>query len=267
MNILVCVKQVPDTMEVKIDEENNRLIRDGVPYTVNPFDSNAVELAVRMKERYGACVTVLSMGPVQASESLRECLAVGADDAFLISGREFGGSDTLATSRVLSEGIKKIAANKGIGAFDLILCGRQSSDSDTAQVGPETAEFLAIPQVTYATDIEKTDAGFIVTQAADGRINRLSVTAPCLVTIGKIAGFPRYSNMMSKIASMSAAVPVLSAEDLPAVNPETVGLLGSPTKMTGMQAPKKMKSGEILDGGMGEIIPRVAEILADQGFI
>ena len=148
LKILVCVKQVPDTTEIKIDPVTNTLIRNGVPSIVNPFDKNALEAALQLKDKYGAEVTVLSMGPGQAAEALRECYAMGADNMVLVSDRAFGGADTLATSYTLS------AAIRALGEFDLILCGKQAIDGDTAQVGPEIAEHLGIPQVTYAADMQ-----------------------------------------------------------------------------------------------------------------
>ena len=152
MNILVCIKQVPDTTEIKIDPVTNTLIRSGVPSIVNPYDAYALEAAVRLKEEHGGCITVLSMGPEQAGAALRNCLAVGADKAFLLSDRAFSGSDTLATSFILSEAVHYLESKMGI--FSLILCGRQAIDGDTAQVGPEIAEHLGLPQVTYALEAE-----------------------------------------------------------------------------------------------------------------
>ena len=148
MHILVCIKQVPDTTEIKIDPVTKTLIREGVPSIVNPFDAFALELAVRLKEKNGGRVTVVSMGPNQAEVALRECLSVGADEAYLVTDRAFGGSDTLATSYILANAIKKI------GSFDIIFCGKQAIDGDTGQVGPEIAECLDIAQVTYAFDVD-----------------------------------------------------------------------------------------------------------------
>ena len=148
-NILVCIKQVPDTTEIRIDPVKKTLIREGVPSIVNPFDAYALELAARIKDKEpGTKITLVSMGPPQAENALRECLAVGGDKAYLVSGREFGGSDTLATSYILSCAIKKLEELEG--KFDIIFCGKQAIDGDTAQVGPEIAEHIGLPQVTYA---------------------------------------------------------------------------------------------------------------------
>ncbi|MDF2634543.1 MAG: Electron transfer flavoprotein alpha/beta-subunit, partial [Pelosinus sp.] len=148
MEVLVCIKQVPDTAEVKIDPVTNTLIRQGVPSIVNPFDKNALEAALQLKDKHGGKVTVISMGPPQAKDALKECLAMGADRAILVSDRAFGGSDTLATSYTLAAAIRKI------GTYDIIFCGKQAIDGDTAQVGPEIAEHLEIAQITYVAKIE-----------------------------------------------------------------------------------------------------------------
>ena len=161
MNILVCVKQVPDTTEIKIDPVTNTLIRNGVPSIVNPFDGYALEAAARIKDKHpDTRIIVLSMGPEQAKNALKECLGIAADKAYLISGRAFGGSDTLATSYILSCAIKKVAELEG--GFDAIFCGKQAIDGDTAQVGPEIAEHLGLPQVTYALEAELTDDGLTI---------------------------------------------------------------------------------------------------------
>ena len=153
MNMLVCVKQVPDTTEIKIDPVKNTLIREGVPSIVNPFDGYALEAAARIKDKDpSAKIVVLSMGPEQAKAALKECLAIAADKAYLVSDRAFGGSDTLATSYIISETIKKVEELEG--KFDVIFCGKQAIDGDTAQVGPEIAEHLGLPQITYGLEAE-----------------------------------------------------------------------------------------------------------------
>ena len=153
MNICVCVKQVPDTTEIKIDPVTNTLIRRGVPSVVNPFDLYAMEMALQLKENRGGKIYVISMGPEQAGQAVRSCLEMGADEGRLISGRAFGGSDTYATSYILSQGIRMLEKQDNI-KFDLILCGKQATDGDTAQVGPEMAEHLGIPQITRMDGIE-----------------------------------------------------------------------------------------------------------------
>lgn len=179
MNILVCVKQVPDTTEIKINYETNTLIREGVPSIVNPFDAYALEIAVRIKEKHGGTVTVLSMGPEQAKAALKECLSVGADNAYLLSDRAFGGSDTLATSYILSSAIKSL------GEFDLILCGKQAIDGDTAQVGPEIAEHLGLPQVTYVLDADISEDKLSVKKETETGYEMIETSMPAVLTVVK----------------------------------------------------------------------------------
>lgn len=166
MNILVCIKQVPDTTMIKIDPVTNTLIRDGVPSIVNPFDGYALEVAVRLKEAVGGKVTVATMGPPQAIGALRECLAVGADEACLISDRAFGGFDTLATSFVLATSIRAMEKKAG-EKFDIIFCGKQAIDGDTGQVGPSMAEHLQYPQITYASDVTAEGNQILVKRECD----------------------------------------------------------------------------------------------------
>ena len=161
MNILVCVKQVPDTTQIKIDPVKHTLIREGVPSILNPFDGYALEAAARVKDKDPSTkITVVTMGPPQATAVLKECVGIAADKGYLVSGRTFGGSDTLATSYILSHAIKAIEEKEG--KFDAIFCGKQAIDGDTAQVGPEIAEWLGVPQVTYGLEVEATEDGFKV---------------------------------------------------------------------------------------------------------
>ena len=182
MNICVCIKQVPDTNEIKVDPVTHTLIRKGVPSIVNPFDTYAQEVGVRLKEKAGGRLVVISMGPAQATNAIKSCLAVGADAGYLISSRKFGGSDTLATSYILSEAIKAVEAKEGL-KFDLILCGKQATDGDTAQVGPEIAEHLDMPQVTYALDILEKDGEIQVKREQDAGYDMISAKLPA---VGKL---------------------------------------------------------------------------------
>ena len=189
MNILVCVKQVPDTTEIKIDPVKNTLIREGVPSIVNPFDGYALEAAARIKDKDPeAKIVVLSMGPEQAKAALKECLAIAADKAYLISGRAFGGSDTLATSYIISEAIKKVEEKEG--KFDVIFCGKQAIDGDTAQVGPEIAEHLGYPQVTYGLEAEVDGDTIKVKKEVEEGVEVIAAKMPCLVTFTKPAWTP-----------------------------------------------------------------------------
>ncbi|MBK5242778.1 electron transfer flavoprotein subunit beta/FixA family protein [Clostridium sp.] len=245
MNILVCVKQVPDTTEIKIDPITNTLIRAGVPSIVNPFDAYALELAVRIKETNGGIITVLAMGPQQAKSALKECLSVGADKAILVSDRVFGGSDTLATSYILSTTIKAI--EKKAEKFDLILCGKQAIDGDTGQVGPEIAEHLGYAQVTYVEDITVDGENVRVKRENDDQHEIIETQMPAVITVIKTAYEPRYATIKSKMASNRAQIPTMTAADLD-IDLERTGLKGSPTKVKKTFVPQLKKSGIIIKG-------------------
>lgn len=241
MNILVCVKQVPDTTEIKIDPVRNTLIRTGVPSIVNPFDSYALELAVRLKEKHGGTVTVISMGPEQAKAALKECLSVGADKAILVSDRKFGGSDTLATSYILSSVIKDL------GEFDIIFCGKQAIDGDTGQVGPEIAENLGIVQVTYAADIELDGHVLRIKREVEDGHEIIEVLMPALVTVIKTEIEPRYPTIKSKMSANRAIIDTITSENI-AIDHERIGLKGSPTKVKKTFTPPVKTSGQKKEG-------------------
>ena len=227
MNILICAKQVPDTSEIKLDPETGNLLREGVPSVVNPFDRYALEMAVRVKdERPAARVTVLSMGPGQAEQALRQCLAAGADDACLLSGRAFSGADTLATSYALSKAIRFLEA--GTGPFDLILCGKQAIDGDTAQTGPMLAEQLGCPQITGVREIFLCDDGIQAIRKTEHGTELWESTLPVVITATKPAFEPRRPTVKATLAAKHAAVRVLGVEEIGA-QPERCGLKGSPT--------------------------------------
>ena len=224
MNIVVCVKQVPDTAEVKIDPVTNTLVRTGVPNIMNPFDRQALEAALILKDANGATVTVISMGPPQADEILKEAIAMGADDAALISDRALAGSDTLATSFALAAAVIKV------GAVDLVLCGKQAIDGDTAQVGPEMAEHLDIPQVTGALKIVADGAKLLVDRDNESSSQTIAVEMPALVTVTRAEKEPRFASIKGKMKARKAQIPTLTVADLD-IDPATVGLKGSPTKV------------------------------------
>ena len=242
MNILVCVKQVPDTTEIKIDPVKNTLIRDGVPSILNPFDGYALEAAARIKDKNpDAKLVVVSMGPPQAVAVLKECLAIAADKAYLVSGRAFGGSDTLATSYILTNAIKAIEAQEG--KFDLIFCGKQAIDGDTAQVGPEIAEHLGYPQVTYGLEAEVDGETVKIKKETEGGAEIIAVQTPAVVTFTKPAWDPRFPNMKRKLAANRAQIPTLSEADLPEIDLAHAGLKGSPTKVKKTFVPQKKSGG------------------------
>jgi electron transfer flavoprotein beta subunit len=252
MEIVVCVKQVPDTTEVKIDPVTNTLVRQGVPSIVNPFDKNAVEAALQLKEKHGGKVTVLSMGPPQAKDALKECLAMGADEAILLSDRAFGGADTLATSHTLAAAVKKI------GSVDIIFCGKQAIDGDTAQVGPEMAEHLGIPQVTYVANVEVNDGVVRVEREQEDGYEVLETSLPVLLSVVKSINEPRYPTVKNTMKANRKQIPVWTAADV-AVEPGLIGLKGSPTQVRRVFTPKPRVQGEMIVAGT----PReVAALLA-----
>ena len=243
MNMLVCIKQVPDTTEIRIDPVKNTLIRDGVPSIVNPFDAYALEAAARIKDKDPSSQIVLvSMGPDQAKNALKECLAVGGDKAYLVCDRAVAGSDTLATSYILSCAIKKIEETEG--KFDIIFCGKQAIDGDTAQVGPEIAEHLGYPQVTYALEVFAEDDKIRVKKEAEEGNEVIGIKAPCVITVTKPVFDPRYPSIKSKMAANRKEIGMICADDLPEMDRARIGLKGSPTKVKKTFTPP-VKSGGV----------------------
>lgn len=244
MNILVCVKQVPDTTAIKIDPIKNTLIRTGVPSILNPFDGYALEAAARIKDQNpDTKIVVVSMGPEQAKAVLKESLSIAADRAYLVSGRAFGGSDTLATSYILSQAITKIETIEG--KFDAIFCGKQAIDGDTAQVGPEIAEYLDIPQVTYSLEAEPEGNILKVKKESEEGIQVIGIEMPCLITFTKPSWDPRYPSIKRKMAANRAEIPVLNEESFPDLDRTKIGLKGSPTHVKRTFTPQ-IKSGGII---------------------
>jgi electron transfer flavoprotein beta subunit len=242
MHILICLKQVPGTTKVDIDPETNTLVRKGIENIVNPFDTYALEEGVRLKERYGGKVTVISMGPSQAEEALREAISCGADEAILIGDSTFAGSDTLATSYTLSRVIEKIRD------YDLVICGRQTLDGDTAQVGPETAEVLGIPFVSYVSKVEEIDNGHIkLERMVEVGHEVVETSLPALITVTKEINVPRLPSLRGTMKAKSAAIPVWDAKELE-VEQDRVGLSGSATRVIKIFFPQRVRSGEMLEG-------------------
>ena len=225
MKIVVCIKQVPNTTEIKIDPVTNTLKRDGVPSIINPDDKTAIEVALNLKQLHGATVTVLTMGPAQAEKALREALAMGADEAFLLTDRAFAGSDTLATSTIIAAAVKKLGA-------DIVLCGRQAIDGDTAQVGPQIAEHLGIPQITYAAAVEYDASREVVRvkRQFEDRYQILEVKGQCLITILSTLTTPRYMNVWDIVSQDQKEIGIITFDDLD-LKREDIGLGGSPTKV------------------------------------
>ena len=259
MKIIVLAKQVPDTNEVKIDPEKGTLIREGVPSILNPDDANALEAALELKDNSpGTSVSVVSMGPPQAMYMLRECLAMGADDAYLLSSRAFGGADTCATSTTLAAGVSKI------GEFDIIIAGRQAIDGDTAQVGPQTAQRLGIPSVTYVRRIrEIKEKTVIVERALEDGYEVIEIQKPCLLTAIKELNKPRYMTIMHIEDAYKKEITVWDENSLD-VSPDDVGLKASPTQVFRSFTPPPKGAGEMLSGTIPEmasaLIAKLTEI-------
>lgn len=242
MKIIVCIKQVPDTAEVRLDPKTNTLIRDGVPSIINHDDKAGLEAALQLREKVGGSVSVVCMGPPQAEDALREALAMGADDAYLLSAREFGGSDTYATATVISAALKKIG-------FDLVITGRQAIDGDTAQVGPQIAEQLKVPQVSYAEGIEADGSTVIVKRQYEDAVHTVKVQTPCLVTALTELNEARGMTVGGIVDAYKKDITVWGFEDLKdGLNPEWIGLKGSPTRVFRSFGKQVKGAGEIKDG-------------------
>jgi len=253
MKIIVCIKQVPDTEElqkVKVDPQTNTLVREGVPGIINPFDENAIEEALRLREKRGGKVTVLSMGPSQAEVSLRKTLAMGADEAVLLSDRLFAGSDTLATSYTLARAIKRM------GNFDLILLGKQAIDGDTAQVGPGLAEWLNLPQITYARKIEVNENKIRVERVLEDAFQVVESPLPALVTVTKDINEPRYPSLRGLLRAKKENIPIWTAEDFP-LDKRKIGLEGSPTQVVKVFIPQPPRKGKILSGEISQAVDKL----------
>ena len=224
MKIIVCIKQVPDTTEVKLDPVTGTLIRDGVPSIINPDDKGGLELALELKDKYGAEVTVITMGPLQAEAVLREAFAMGADKAILLTDRKFAGADTLATSNAIAGAIRTLD-------YDLVITGRQAIDGDTAQVGPQIAEHLDIPQVTYLQSLKYDGKNtFTIRKATEDGYQIVAVDSPCLVTVLSTANKARYMTVRGIVEAFDKPVEVMGADKIQ-VDESKLGLKGSPTKV------------------------------------
>lgn len=257
MNIIVCVKQVPNTTDVRMDPATNTLIREGVESVINPFDYYAIEEGVRLKERFGGKVTVVTMGPPQAGNSLKEAVSLGCDEAVLLSDRKFSGSDTWATSYILSRAITKI------GDFDIVLCGKQASDGDTAQVGPGISAHLDIPQITCVKKIEdiRGNAARMERMTEEGW-DIMETPLPCLITVVKEINTPRMPSLKGMLRAKSLKTVLWSADDIEAA-PSLIGLEGSPTRVVKIFTPEPRKGGEILDGSPEEVAKELVQLLKD----
>jgi electron transfer flavoprotein beta subunit len=259
MNIIVPIKQVPESSNVKMDPATGTVIRAGVETVVNPLDLYAIEAAIRFKEEYGGRVTVISMGPPQAMKALKEAVAMGCDGGALVSDRRFGGADTWATSYTLSRAVEKL------GPFDLIIAGERATDGDTAQVGPGIAAWLDIPAATYVSKIAGIDeAGrrIRVERLVEEGYQTLSAPLPCLITVVKEIARPRLPTLRGKIRSMEISMPVLGSEDLE-LNPDFIGLKGSPTRVVRIDTPRLTRGGRVISALDAESLSLAADEIMD----
>jgi electron transfer flavoprotein beta subunit len=258
MHFVVCIKQVPDTSDITIDPETNTLIREGVTSIINPYDTYAIEEAVRLCEKMGGKVTALTMGPPQAEDALREAISMGVNDAILISDPIFAGSDTWATSYTLSMALRKIAD------YRLILCGKQAIDGDTAQVGPGIAAHLNLPQITFVRRIKKITPELIIAERLlDEGVEVLEGSLPCVLTVVKDINIPRLPSLKRILASRKAVITHWHAADL-ACDAALLGLEGSPTRVVKIFIPPARGDGELLTGEPDEMVQTLMRKIKDE---
>lgn len=261
MNIIVPIKQVPETSMVRLDPVTGTMIREGVESIINPLDLYAIETANQLKEAHGGRVTALSMGPQNAIKALREAIAMGCDDAVLVSDRAFAGADTWSTAYVLAQAIRQL------GAYDLILCGERATDGDTGQVGPNIASALDVPLITYVSELVSLDLKAreaIVWRLTEDGYEQLLLPLPALMTVVKEISFPRLPTLRGKQRARAAEIRVLDAAALP-VEKDKIGLLGSPTRVIKIEAPKVTRGGTLLKPkdreGLLDAVERLVDFL------
>ena len=257
MNIVVCIKQVPGTTQVKINPETGTLIRDGIEAVVNPFDEYAIEEALRIKEKVGGIVKVITMGPPQADVALRSAIAMGADEGVLVTDRKFAGSDTWATSYTLSSAIRTLEGT------DLIICGKQAIDGDTAQVGPGVAEMLDVPYVAWVRKVEEvTDSSIRVERLMEDGYDVVEMPLPGLITVVKEINTPRMASLKGKMRAKKAQITTIEASALP-VDDERLGLNGSPTQVLRSFVPERKTGGEKVSGEVPEMVEKCKATILD----
>ena len=268
MQAVVCIKQVPDTTQVSVNPETGTIIRTGVPSVINPYDLFAIEAALQLKDKIGLEVTLLSMGPPQATKSLKEAISFGCDRAILLSDRFFGGSDTLATALIISEGIKKIT--KDIGPVDLVFCGKQTIDGDTAQVGPGLARRLNYLQLTYVSKINDFDAEskeITVTRHLENGQQVVKGNVPAVLTILEETSFKIRRSPLSQMIKTAKYEPVIWTNEDLKIDKSVIGLKGSPTMVKKIFAPEPRKGGDVLDVSAEEAAKAIVEKLIEREVI
>ena len=250
MLVVTCIKQVPDTTQVKIDPDTGTLIREGVPFIMNPFDTHALEESLRLKDRYGFRVAAISMGPPNTQVTLRKALALGADEVVLLSDRVFGGADTLATSMVLAEAIKRLSQKEEVA---LVICGKQTIDGDTAQVGPGIASRLGYSQLTLVDQVREVDLGarkVVVRRKLEGRHEIVEARLPALLTVVREINRPRYPTVPMRLMAEEVEV-ALWDNKVMQLDEATIGLRGSPTQVRRIFSPERAK-GQIIGDGVNQ---------------
>jgi electron transfer flavoprotein beta subunit len=264
MRILVPVKQVPETGNVKMDEKTGTMIREGVESIVNPLDLYSIECALHLRERHGGTVTVISMGPPKAEKAIREALSMGCDDGVLLSDRAFAGADTWATSHVLAQAVR------ALGAFDIIVAGVRATDGDTGQVGPEMASMLDLPAATFVSGILSVgDGAIVVERLVEGGYETLRLPLPCLITVVNEISSPRLPTLRGKQSARSKTVPVWGKNDID-VREDHLGLKGSPTRVVKIATPKITRNGVLIDSkrtGVPAAVKELVDFLAAKDFV
>jgi electron transfer flavoprotein alpha/beta subunit len=251
LNIVVCIKQVPETTEVQFDEETGRLKREGVAAIINPFDEYAIEEALRLREKHGGVVKVITMGPPWAADAIRDAIAMGADEGWLATDRVFGGADTWATSLTLAKCIEKM------GPYDLIICGLKTTDGDTGQTGPEMAEHLNIPHACYVSEIkELKDRKMTLRRNLDDGVETLEATLPLLLSVGKDINQPRLATLRGRLKAKKAEIKEITNKDL-GLDPKVIGLDGSYTRVVKIFEPEAHEAGEVVEGTVDELVEAI----------
>lgn len=257
MNIIVCIKQVPDTTEIKLNPETGTMIRDGVPSIMNPDDKAGLEMALQLKDKYNAHVTVITMGPAQSEKILREAYAMGADRAIQLTDRKFAGADTLATSNALAGALRTLD-------FDLIIAGRQAIDGDTAQVGPQIAEHLDLPQVTYVEDLQyKEPKTFTIKKSTEEGYQIVEVDAPCLITVLSSANDPRYMSVGGIVTAFKKDIEAWGFDNI-SVDEQKLGLKGSPTRVFKSFTKGARMAGQMYEVGAAQAVDIIIEKLKEK---
>ena len=262
MNILVCIKQVPETNEVEVDEKTGVLQRDGIDSKMNPYDLYALETALQLKEEIGGSITAITMGPPQAQEIIKEAYMMGVDDGYILSDRKFAGADTLATSYTLASGVKKI------GDFDLIICGMQTTDGDTAQVGPAMGELLNLPHVAYVNQIvDASETRLTVQKEMANTVEIVECNYPALITVTKEVNQPRLPSFKLKLKTKDREIKMLSLDDFEDQNQENYGLKGSPTQVERVFPPEANTEQTIWEESGEELADLVYNKLKELKFV